>query len=349
MRNLTIYLTGFLCLFLTNLFGQQTFESRAKDIAAKIETITKEEKAALKTEIEAVNTQLESGTITAAQAEEQKLQLADKRAKNIETRVAAAEAELKALVQEQVDGKIAETDSIKKKHQFSIGWDNKNDRKKKEENGESRTTSQFVLAGGFNNLVTNGAVANSDFGYLRSAFYEWGFTHNTRILKQSNLLHFKYGLSFVYNTLTATDNRAFVAVGNQTVLAVSPHHLRAKDTYFKNVFLELPVHLEFDFSKKEVKDGKNIFRTHQGFRLGLGGYAGYNVNSKQFLSYKENGYRINQRQKGNWNIDDWNYGLSAYIGYKETSLYVKYDLNPMFKNNAVDQNNVSAGIRFDLN
>lgn len=349
MRNLTIYLTGFLCLFLTNLFGQDTFESRAKAIAAKIETITKEEKAALKTEIELINTQLENGTLTAAQAEAQKLQLADTRAKNIETRVAAAEAELKTLVQEKVDGKIAENDSVHKKNKISIGWDNKEDRKKKEENGEPRTTSQFVLAGGFNNLVTDGAVANSDFGYLRSVFFEWGFTHNTRILKESNLLHFKYGLSFTYNMLTATDNRAFVDAGNQTVLAVSPHHLRAKDTYFKNVFLELPVHLEFDFSKNETKDGKKIFRSHQGFRMGFGGYARYNVNSKQFLSYKENGYRIKERQKGNWNIDDWNYGVSAYIGYKETSLYLKYDLNPMFKNNAVDQNNISAGIRFDLN
>jgi hypothetical protein len=154
---------------LTNLFGQD-FESRAKTIAAKIETITKEEKAALKTEVELINGQLESGAITAAQAESQKQQVADKRAKNIETRVASAEDELKALVQEKVDGKISENDSVHKKNKISIGWDNKEDRKKKEENGEPRTTSQFVLAGGFNNLVTDGAVANSDFGYLRSVF-----------------------------------------------------------------------------------------------------------------------------------------------------------------------------------
>ena len=29
-------------------------------------------------------------------------------------------------------------------------------------------------------------------------------------------------------------------------------------------------------------------------------------------------------------------------------LYVKYDLNPIFKNAAVDQRNVSLGLRFDL-
>jgi len=344
MRNLTVYLTGFLCLFLTEVFSQETFEQRAKAIAAKIETITKEEKAALKSEVEVVNAQLESGTITNVQAEEKKIQLADTRAKAIETRVAEAEAELKTLVQEKVDGKIKDQDSTR---QFTFRFDKH--KKNKENKGEQRSTSQFVLAAGFNNLMTDGAAANSDFGYLRSRFFEWGVTENVRILNNSNLLHFKYGVTFVYNMLKATNNRAFVDMGEQTVLATYPVELRQKDTYFKNVFVTVPLHLEFDFSKTETKDGKKVFRSHQGFRMGFGGFVGYNVNSKQFLSYKADGYRIHQKQKGNWNIEDWNYGVSAYLGYKETSLYVKYDINPMFKNNVIDQNNISAGVRFDFN
>ena len=39
------------------------------------------------------------------------------------------------------------------------------------------------------------------------------------------------------------------------------------------------------------------------------------------------------KQKGDFNVNNFIYGLSAYIGYKETSLYVKYDLNPIFENN----------------
>jgi len=110
------------------------------------------------------------------------------------------------------------------------------------------------------------------------------------------------------------------------------------------------VHLEFDFSKtKSDKDGNKIFRSHQGFRFGLGGYVGYNNNSKQFLSVEVDGKRINERQKGNWNVNDWNYGLSAYAGWSETSLYIKYDINPLFKDNIIDQNNLSLRLRFDLN
>jgi len=344
MRNVTIYLTSLLCLFLTKTFAQDTFEDRAKTIANKIETITKEEKDALKTEIEAVNLQLENGSLTADRADTKKQQLAETRANNIEVRVASAKKELEDLVQQKVDGKIAEKED---KKTYGITFDHK---KNGEGESEKRTTTQGVLAFGANNLVTDGAIANSDYGYARSMFYEWGFTFNTRILPESNLLHFKYGMSFMYNILHATDNRYFVDNGPTTDLAVYPLGLRAKDTYFKNVFLTVPVHLEFDFSKTtEGEDGKKVFRSHNGFRVGLGGYVGYNTNSKQFLSYKVDGYRYNVRQKGNWNVDDFNYGVSAYIGYKETSLYVKYDLNPIFKNNAVDQHNISAGVRFDLN
>lgn len=56
-----------------------------------------------------------------------------------------------------------------------------------------------------------------------------------------------------------------------------------------------------------------------------------------------------KKQKGDYNVNNFIYGLSSYVGYKEISLYLKYDLNPIFKNNAIDENNISLGIRFDFN
>jgi len=344
MRNFTIYLTTFLCLFLTKVFGQQTFEDRAKSIAHKIETITKEEKQALKEEVEAVNVLFDNAEISSKEADDRKIQLAEMRAKNIEFRVSQAEQELKELVQQKVDGKIAEKDSTTK---YYFSW--KNDKKKKEDdNGESRTTSQFVFAFGLNNLVTDKALAHSDYRYWGSHFYEWGVTNNTRILKDNNLLHAKYGLSLQYNNLRPTDNRYFEKNAKQTDLVESSIHL--KDSRFRNVNLVVPVHLEFDFSGSEMKDDKRIFKTHKGFRVGIGGYAGFNIKSKQILEFEdENSHDVTQKTKGSYNVNDFIYGASAYIGYKEVSLYAKYDINPLFKDNAIDQNNLSFGVRFDLN
>jgi hypothetical protein len=192
-------------------------------------------------------------------------------------------------------------------------------------------------------------VANSEFGYARSTFYEWGVTWNTRLSKNSNLLHLKYGAGFMYNMLHATDNRVFADVNNQTILVDAGVNTKANRTYFKNVYFVVPLHLEFDFSKTNTVDDKKVFKSHTGARFGIGGFVGVNSNSKQFIEYKIDGYKFSEKQKGDFNVNDFTYGLSAYIGYKQTSLYLKYDLNPMFKNNPVDQNNISLGIRFDWN
>ena len=353
MRNFTISLSLFLCLYITKATAKeqatktdttQTFANRAQIIAEKINAITKEEKAALKSEVEDVNKQLEAGTINAAQADEQKLKFAEVRAKNIETRTEEAQGELTQLIKNLVDGNLKEHDSTSK---FSFRFD-KDKYKRKKNLGESRTTSQFVFALGANNLVTNEAVAHSDFRYAGSHFYEWGVTWNTRILKTRNLLHAKYGLSMMYNNLRPTDNRYFVENGKQTDLVESGINL--KDSRFRNVNMVVPVHLEFDFSRKEIKEDKTIFRTHNAFRFGIGGFAGVNLKSKQILKFEdESDNDVVQKSKGDFNTNDFIYGLSTYIGYKEMSLYLKYDLSPLFEDNLVDQNNISLGLRFDLN
>lgn len=353
MRNFTLYLAVAACLIASKLSAQETFEAKAHAIAEKIENVTKDEKAALKAELEAVNKELEAGTITKQQADEKKLKLAETRSKNIETKVAQAQAELEDLVKQKVDGKIQDKYDDRIVISFPKSK-NKNPEKYKRwkdslsNASERRTTTQFVFAFGANNLVTDKAVAHSDYKYWGSHFYEWGFTSNTRLFKNDNLLHLKYGFSVMYNNLRPTGNRLFVANGDQTDLETSPVNL--KDSRFRNVYITAPIHLEFDFTKtKKNAEGKTIFRTHDGVRFGLGGYAGFRVKSKQILKYESDGHDITVKQKGGFNTNDFIYGVSTYLGYGATSLYLKYDLNPLFKDNAIKQNNISLGVRFDLN
>ena len=207
MRNFTIYLTAMLCLFLTQIFAQETFDSQVKQVARNIENITKEEKEILKTKVEEVNVQQENGQITSEEANAKKQALAETSARAIEFRVAKEQLVLEDLVQQKVDGKIKESDSTKT---YSFSWKFDDHIKKKENYNEKRTTSQAVFAFGANNLVTDGSIANSEMLYLTSYFVEWGFTFNTRLLNNSNFLHLKYGLSLVKNNLRPSDNQYFV-------------------------------------------------------------------------------------------------------------------------------------------
>lgn len=352
MKNFTLYLAVAACLVASKLSAQETFEDKARAIGDKIENITKDEKAALKAELELVNKELEVGTITKVQADEKKIQLAETRSKNIETRIGKAQDELKELVKLKVDGKLKENDEHER---IVISFPkHKNTEKYKKwkdsisNASERRTTTQFVFAAGVNNLVTDKAVAYSDYRYWGSHFYEWGFTSNTRLFKNDNLLHLKYGFSVMYNNLRPTGNRLFVVNGDQTNLEISTVNL--KDSRFRNVYVTAPVHLEFDFTKaKKNAEGKTIFRTHEGVRFGIGGYAGFRVKSKQILKFSDEGHDVTVKEKGGFNVNDFIYGVSTYLGYGATSLYLKYDLNPLFKDNAIKQNNISLGVRFDLN
>jgi putative sterol carrier protein len=103
MKNFTIYLVILVFLFVSKVLGQETFELRAKQIANKIEKITKEEKETLKEEVEAVNIQLSEGKITKEQADKRKKVLAEARAVIIEEKVTLAQNELNDLVQQKVE------------------------------------------------------------------------------------------------------------------------------------------------------------------------------------------------------------------------------------------------------
>lgn len=347
MNKIILYISIAIISVVGKLVAQeqpQSFEARAKQIAQNITTIKTEEKKALKEEVEAIDKQIADGKISKEKGTELKAKIAAERASNIETKIAIEEAKLRELVNENVVE--ISNDSIKGKYSISIPGGYKNS-KKSSITSEKRTTGQTLFAFGANNVLTDGNLAHSDFYFLRSNFYEWGYTWNTRLSNQSNLAHFKYGFSVMYNELNPTQNRFFTTTGQTTGLATFTGDL--KMSKLRNVNLVFPIHFEIDFSKTNTVDDKKIFRSHKGVRLGIGGFAGFNLKTKQKLCYEIDGNEVTEKTKGDFNVNDFVYGVSSYIGYKETSLYIKYDLNTVFTDNAIKQNNISLGIRFDWN
>ncbi|WP_445713489.1 hypothetical protein [Flavobacterium sp.] len=388
MQKIILYTILIAFTFLSKVTAQtkkkeQTFEKKLEMISTKMDFLLFKEKTELKHKIDSLESANVQNEMSSEQLKQLKLDFAEKSANRIEIGMEKYKKEMDDLVQSKLDsenkGMSYKIDTINGKrvyvyykygeggHTITLGGSSNDSigsqteynvtsfkiykgEQDKIERKSKRTTSQFVFAFGLNNVITEGENLNdSDFRVWGSHFYEWGLTYNSRIFKNINLLHAKYGLSVMYNNLRPTDNRYFVKNGDQTDLVTSSVNL--DDSRFRNVFLVAPIHLEFDFTPKKMsKDGsKTYFKTHESVRLGIGGYAGVRVKSKQILKYEEDGIKVKDKQKGDFNVSDFTYGLSAYLGYGQTSLYVKYDLNPMFKNNNIDQNNVSLGLRFDFN
>ncbi|WP_430615010.1 hypothetical protein [Flavobacterium sp. JP2137] len=341
------------CLFLGGIRAQEKkFEAEVLALTENMEAIAREERSILVEKVDQINENLEKGQFSYEEAQLKKREAADLHAKNMEQRIQNEKKRLDALVKDKVTAALAqstavEVDSTEVKAE-TLALPSTKIKILDIERSTKRTASQTVFAMGVNNVLTQGALGNSDFRYWGSHFYEWGWSYTTRLRKDDNLLHIKYGVSMMYNNLRATDNRYFVKNEEETLL--EQHDKNLRDSRFRNLNLVVPIHLEFDFSPTVLsEDGsKKIFSAYRKLRIGVGGYVGANVKTKQIVKYKEDGRTHKVKDKGDYATNDLVYGLSAYIGYRSLSLYSKYDLSPLFKNNEIKQNNISLGMRIDL-
>ena len=316
------------------------------------EKIIQEEKDALKTEVENINKRLETGNLGEVEAEILKKAAAEKHALNIENRLAIVDNELELFKRN------GEKKSGKDESYLAINFGNEdasNTRvfgvsvksKETEVVYDRRTTSDPIFAFGLNNVITKGeSLEDSDFKVSGSRFVELGWAWKTRVFKNNNLLRVIYGLSFQFNGLKPTDNRYYVDTGAQTELQTFPSKLDKSKFRMDN--LVIPVHFEFGPSRKNETEKYIRYSTDNHFKVGLGGYGGINLSARQKLKFEENGENQNQKLKSDYNTNNFIYGLSAYVGWGAATLYAKYDLNTIFKNNPVEQRNASLGVRFDL-
>lgn len=367
------FITLVFVLSTTILFSQNqktSFESEVSKISKKIDLITKQEKDSLKIKVKEIVKSLEKGEITATLAETLKKEVAQYHARKIEERVNIQQQKLQQLIQDKTDGKIASIEpEDNDKNTFSIGNKtfrftlNKEDQeerreirsKKREEKWRKKnktnrsTTTQFVFALGVNNVLVDNkfsSINDSNYKFWESHFYEVGWTWKTRFDKNPSKLYLKYGISFLWNNLRLTDNRIHFKNGDITELQTFSEDL--SESRLRHVQMNFPVHVEWDFSRnKTYDDGFVKDRTHESVRFGLGGFVGFKLGTRQYLEYRnEQGVKVEELQKENFNMNTINYGVSAYLAYESIGFYAKYDLNSLFKN--TDTRNISLGIRFDF-
>jgi len=354
MGTLSRYVVLFLIFLIAQgVTAQDEYKEKVAVLKEQKERITLQEKEALKIEVEQINRRLEKGAITIEEAKILKENVAKKRALNIENRLAIINNEIALL--ERNKGEV-----LKNVKEFSFNDDRVgvsvtiNDepwtlfgRKNKIPRYDRRTYSDFVMAIGLNNVIIDGQSLNdSPYKLGGSRFFEMGWAWRTRVFNNTNFMRLNYGFSFQFNGLKPKDNQYFVTSGGQTELQEFEFELNKSKLRMDN--LVFPVHFEFGPSKVRKTEEKIRYSLHKQFRIGIGGYGGFNLGTRQKLKYNRNGDSVKDKLKRGYNTNDLVYGLSAYMGFEGVLLYAKYDLNPIFKDAAVEQRNVSLGLRFDL-
>lgn len=356
MRTVTLFLATLFLFFVSHhVLGQEDYKQKIEALKQSKEQIRVQEKEALKYEVEEINKRLEAGMISKEKAKTLKEAAAKKRALNIEERIAIVDNQMSLL--HRNDGKTMVDVEIDTLGNNGIGLTisvdgeplvfSRSRQWKRDIKYDRRTYSDFVLAIGLNNALIEGqSLDNYPYKIGGSRFFEMGWAWRTRVFKESNWLRFHYGFSFQFNGLKPDDNQIFVQDGDQTILEEFEFELDKSKLRMDN--LVFPVHFEFGPSKFKETEKSIRYSIRDQFRIGLGGYGGFNLGTRQKLKYKRDGERVKDKFKRDYNTSDLIYGLSGYMGFDGILLYVKYDLNPIFRDAAIAQNNISLGLRFDL-
>ncbi len=355
MSRITLYLAILLLSFLSqNLLGQEGHEQQIEDLRVQKERIIQQEKEALKEEVKDINRRMERGALSEEEANTLKAEVAKKRALNIENRVAIIDNKIQ-LIQRNGENLLSlkQMDSIDNEYvTFGIDIDGKRafsfkERRWKEIKFDRRTYTDFVLAVGLNNAIIEGqSLDDSPYKVAGSRFLELGVQWRTRVFRNTNWLRFHYGFSFQFNGLKPEGNQIFVQNGDQTMLEEFEFDLDKSKLRMDN--LVFPVHFEFGPSRFRKTEKSIRYSIQNQVRFGVGGYGGFNLGTRQKLKYSRDGEQVKDKFKRDYNTSNLIYGLSAYAGFDGILLYVKYDLNPIFKDAAVEQRNISLGLRFDL-
>ncbi len=194
-----------------------------------------------------------------------------------------------------------------------------------------RTEHNFLIDFGLNNYLSDGKFPDeSNSLYTVKPIYSWyvalGGVNKTHV---AGPLYVDWGANVSWYNFKFENTRTRI-IKTDTGLDIY-EDTRVNDPIksklvapYVNVSLVPLLH----FGKKS----RNGFMEYDndGFRIGLGGYAGYRLGGRTKAVYREDGDRVRDKNRDNFYLNNWRYGVRAQLGIFGVDVYANYDLNELF-------------------
>jgi len=215
-----------------------------------------------------------------------------------------------------------------------------------EEKANRSSRSSFGMDLGLNALVDKGSTPNTNgvtpelrpFGSRYVSLY-WQYAQ--RLGGKRSPLYLLLGPEVAFNNYMLDNNTKFTystQYYDQPIIVAKETTLNLEKSKLATTTLNLPVMASLRFR------GNN---DHDGFRLSAGGFVGYRLSSHTKLKYEQDGNTKKDKNRGGYNLEDFQYGLQGGIGMRKLDLFVKYNLNGLFKENLGPQGQtISFGVSF---
>lgn len=234
-------------------------------------------------------------------------------------------------------------------------WSGMSHSNKNKTSGEKRTWHEPMLDIGMNNYLENGRFPDGNGEpYTVKPFGSWyvalGSAFRTRV---AGPLALEWGGNISWYNFKFVDPAQRIVSGDESVLwelSDLPSPIRSKLTVTYVNVSAVPM-LDFGYKKKTKTNDDGTtkeYYTHKNknFRVGMGGYLGYKIDSYSKFVYEEDG-KNKDHSKNSYYLENLRYGLQFKVGYDGVDLFVNYDLNTLFHaGRGPELNAFSFGISF---
>ena len=208
----------------------------------------------------------------------------------------------------------------------------------------------FNVEFGMNNYLEDGSFPqDNNAPYAVRPWGSWyvalGPVVNTHI---AGNLFLELGMNVSWYNFKFENDNMRIEKGDENVnFFEDPRDLDARKSKLTAAYVNLSLVPQFYFGKGNPGKGWFWDRNNgRGFRIGVGGYAGYRLDSYSKFVFEEDN-KERERAHSDYFLRNFRYGLRLQTGFRGTDIFFNYDLNPLFvENRGPELNAFSFGIIF---
>lgn len=211
----------------------------------------------------------------------------------------------------------------------------------------SRHSFNFDL--GTNNYLSDGEFPEANEPYAVRPWGSWYVAINSvQRSRLANKFFLEWGVGISWYNFKFEDSRTFITKTDDGLdFEIDQRDASFRKSKLTASYINVSLIPMLDFGGYNRK--ARLWDSHgSNFRIGIGPYAGYRIGSHTKVKYKEDGDMEKDKDRDNFYLNNFRYGVRLQLGIRSTDFFFNYDLNELFTNKETNPklNAISFGVIF---
>ncbi len=232
---------------------------------------------------------------------------------------------------------LKDTTQVVSPVQSSENWDRDNDedndRSSRHRRSGHRTHHSFNIDLGMNNYLQNGSFPDGNNSlYTVKPWGSWYVGLNSALrsrISHNFFLEWGAGVTW-YNFKFANEKTVISKDDNGVIFSEDTRDLDFRKSKLTAAYVNVSIIPVFDFGDNGRKSAFFDNNHSSSFRIGVGPYAGYRLDSYTKQMYYVNGDKTKSHDHDNFYLNNIRYGMRLQLGFRGTDIFFNYDLNELF-------------------